>query len=1146
MGAPSPDGRYISFVDWPSNSNLSILDLNTKEKKCLTDFKNDGEQAYYSSWSPDGKKLAFFWWEMGDNEDRYNISVVDITGNNQKKLYTSEKVNWIELGNWSSDGKYILATLSIRDHPESQIVRISTSDGSLEILKYYDISYLGGKPWFSPDNRYIAYDLPDEKASGNSDIHILSIENKSDNPLFKHPAHDNILGWTPEGNNILFASDRTGSVDAMIIPVQEGKSTGKPVSVKSNIGHIVPMGFTQKGSFYYGDWPEEQNIYSTEIDFENGKVITKPTLAIKRFEGKNGSPYYSNDGKFLAYISRRGIGTSGTVLCVRELETGKEIEITQQTEISNTISHPTWSPDDRSIALMTRKGGNQSIYNYNLQTKKYSPLFTDPDKQSNGVDFIYPQWSPDGKTIYYFELSQRNQTSYIKARNIETENDKVLFQYSSEDFMDRIFTIALSPDGKWISAINRGENRMIKLISTNGEETKDLDNFILPGGNSLPQFWSNDGKYIIYAFNTENRTWNLKRIPIGDGEKSEIEINILGINSPNLHPDGRHLIFSSLGFSFPKNTIWEMENFLPSKNQETAAKEPEGIRIRQISKKPFLDDFGTVSRDGRYLSFVDWEDGELAILDLNTGEKRILTKNATLDENPEKFVIGSAISKNGKKVAYSWWRPYHTFDLHIFDIEKNSDKLLYKEDNVEAYPVAWRTDNEIIVIRRDINKELTQVTLFNVLDGTFQELKTGWPGLCVSPDGNFLAYSTKKGGQSNSDIYLLTIDKKDEVPLIVHPANDKVIGWIPNRAEFLFISDRSGTWDLWSIQIINGKPSGEPRRLFSEIGEVEPVGITEKGECFIGFRKRNFNAYILSVNKLTGKPEGNPEIPLSGSIYSKNWSPDGKYMVRAQEGRRSFDLILREEQTGIEKRLAKELMYAIGPYWTSDAQSVYFYGMDQKMLQNKGYKGGIYKVDINSNNLEQKLLISDYGYTPSEDDALPISGHVVSDDQQYIYLLFQNDWIVKHDLNTGKDTILYRHPKFVRGVLQLSPDGNKLLFAIQNKGEKMSRLMTISTQGGDEKELCTSQESNISGSAFWSPDGKYVYFSERPEGTNLWRVDANGGTPEKVWKTEKRAESFVMHPSGEKISYSVRERITEVRVIEGLVNELNKIYSQNE
>lgn len=892
------------------------------------------------------------------------------------------------------------------------------------------------------------------------------------------------------------------------------------------------------------------DVFEAELDPSTGQVIKKAEKSIKKYVGLNGTPNYSNDGNFIAYVSKRSSGTMkfttnhiGNVLCVKSLITGEETELRPNIKL---FGWPRWSSDDKSVMVVSLNKG-YSYYQIDTQTGNTKPLFLTQARNLYGGHHL----CKDYKTIYYGIRDSLTKEYKLVERDINKQTEKVL--YKSEGKIG----ISMSPNEEYIAIVSDLE-KCLKLIPVGGGVYRELLSSEVLNKFDLATWgvqiaWSHDNKYIYFVIvelKDEKGQLEICRTSV---EKGTFERT--GLVSDNqfanlsIHPDGRRITFSARGES--NSEVWAMENFLPldklAQNKETeTAKEPEGIRIRQISKKPFLDDFGTVSRDGRYLSFVDWEDGELAILDLNTGEKRILTKNATLDENPEKFVIGSAISKNGKKVAYSWWRPYHTFDLHIFDIEKNSDKLLYKEDKVEAYPVAWRTDNEIIVIRRDGNKELSQVTLFNVLDGTFQELKTGWPGLCVSPDGNFLAYSTKKDGQSNSDIYLLTIDKKDEVPLIVHPANDKVIGWIPNRAEFLFISDRAGTWDLWSIQIINGKPSGEPRRLFSEIGEVEPVGITEKGECFIGFRKRNFNAYILPVNKLTGNPEGNPEIPLSGSIYSKNWSPDGKYMVRAQEGRRSFVLILREEKTGIEKRLAKELMYAIGPYWSSDAQSVYFYGMDQKMLQNKGYKGGIYKVDINSDNLEQKLLISDYEYTPSEDDALPISGHVVSDDQQYIYMLFQNDWIVKHDLNNGKDTILYRHPKFVRGVLQLSPDGNKLLFAIKNKGEKMSRLLTISTQGGDEKELCTSQESNISESAFWSPDGKYVYFSERPEGTNLWRVDANGGTPEKVWKTNKRAESFAMHPSGEKISYSVRERITEVRVIEGLVNELDKIYSQNE
>ena len=59
LGAPSPDGRYISFVNWRANSNLSILNLETNKRQRLTDFKDPQEQAYYSSWSPDGKKIAF-------------------------------------------------------------------------------------------------------------------------------------------------------------------------------------------------------------------------------------------------------------------------------------------------------------------------------------------------------------------------------------------------------------------------------------------------------------------------------------------------------------------------------------------------------------------------------------------------------------------------------------------------------------------------------------------------------------------------------------------------------------------------------------------------------------------------------------------------------------------------------------------------------------------------------------------------------------------------------------------------------------------------------------------------------------------------------------------------------------------------------
>lgn len=580
---------------------------------------------------------------------------------------------------------------------------------------------------------------------------------------------------------------------------------------------------------------------------------------------------------------------------------------------------------------------------------------------------------------------------------------------------------------------------------------------------------------------------------------------------------------------------------------EEITKEPEGIVIKQIWKGSEVDNSGSVSQDGKYLSFVNWDTGDLAIRNLNTKQNSSLVSGSW--DTPMQYAQYNVISPDGKQIAYSWYN-HNASDLYLINIDNPFPKLLYRKRGVEVYPVSWLSDKEIIVTIKNKGAD-AQIASYSILDGTIEVLKTfdqrKWARLTSSPDENYIAYDfANESHDGTFDINILSMNGKGEIALVEHPANDRVLGWMPERNEFLFISDRSGTWDLWAIAVDNGKPLGQERRIYTDIGAVEPMGITKNGECFYGFSNRNFNSYILPVNKLTGKPEGNPEILLAGSIYSKNWSPDGKYMARVQEGEGGFELIIRDEENGNERRLAEELFYILGPYWSRDRQSVYIFGMDKKRLRTKGYKGGIFTVDLKSNKLKENLLISDYNYTPSKDAAPPISGHVVSDDQQYIYMLFQNDWIVKHNLNNGKDTILYRHPKFVRGVFRLSPDGNKLLFAIQNKGEKLSRLLTISTQGGDEKELCTSQESNISGSAFWSPDGKYVYFSERPEGTNLWRVDANGGTPEKVWKTDKVAESFIMHPSGEKISYSVRERITEVRVIEGLVNELEKIFSKNQ
>lgn len=582
---------------------------------------------------------------------------------------------------------------------------------------------------------------------------------------------------------------------------------------------------------------------------------------------------------------------------------------------------------------------------------------------------------------------------------------------------------------------------------------------------------------------------------------------------------------------------------------EKKPEEAEGIRIRQIWKKPYIDSLGSISLDGQFLSFVYWGEGDVAIHDLKSGEDRILTHEADAVTGGTGFAQQPTISKNGKRIAYSWWKPHHTYDLLLIDVDNPSPRLLYRKKNEHVYPVEWLSDKELIFMRYDWEtKKGLIVCSINISDGTIRELMTFkpeyWSGVSCSPDEKFIAYDfpneTDKG---NSDINLLAINGGDDISLVRHPANDRILGWVPGRNEFLFISDRTGTWDLWAVPVDGGKPSGPVERIYTDIGEVRPVGFTQNGECFFGFSRRTFNAYIAPFNADTGELEEKSGKTLLGSNYGIEWSPEGRYLAYMQlnpNAANPLQLTVRDLAKGQEHTLADNLRLATSPCWSPDGNEILVVGRDRNKDITKGYKGGIYRVDVKTGQTSEILLLADYTYNTPGDDAFPLSDIQWSLDGKSIFFLFFRDRLVKHDLKTGEDKILYENSRFERNVLDCSPDGKLLLFGVREEGE--GRLFTIPVEGGEETELCTTPEGFET--AMWSPDGKYVYFTKEKDGTSLWRLLADGGTPQNVWESKNRVEIFSINPNGKQMSFAMRERELEIRVIENLVQELKKVYGK--
>lgn len=549
-GEPSPDGKYLSFTDM-TTGDLVIREITTGKNRRLTNKKNGLSTAGFaadSRWSPDGKRLAYGWY----NKDNFiDLRVIGLD-NSQPRILYQGKDEMVFPADWSPDEKYILAYLVRVYDNTSQIGLISVEDGSLRVLK--TLKHWPRKMLFSPDGSYIVLDQPQQEDSSELDIFLLSIDGKRETPVVKHPANDWILGWTPDGKSMLFASNRTGTLDAWIIAIEEGKPKGDPELVKIEIGQISPMRFTRQGSLFYSLQASTEDIYIATLDLEKNKIIAPPKKVTQRFVGSNYSPDWSPDGKYLAYISERKPGLNGKdsyVLCIRSDKTGEVRELIPKL---TSFGRLRWAPDGRSIFVTgSDEMVSLGLYQIDVQTGDKS-LIVQSEPGANIKDLAL---SLDGKSVFYAYFEWPKKRARILAQNLETGQVKEVYRQAAPPDVGKL---NVSPDGKYLSfTTSADKGSIIKVIPIAGGEVRDL--LTIKSGNFLPHAWTPDGKEIIFV-KSEKQKCELWRIPVEGGEPQKVDLTMERMRRLRIHPDGRRIAFIA-GKSVTE--IWVMENFLPEK-----------------------------------------------------------------------------------------------------------------------------------------------------------------------------------------------------------------------------------------------------------------------------------------------------------------------------------------------------------------------------------------------------------------------------------------------------------------------------------------------------------------------------------------------------------------------------------------------------
>jgi Tol biopolymer transport system component len=568
-GEVSPDGRYISYTDWEKFGYLSIYEIATGKKRDLTSQTEEEHWGMVnrSSWSPDSKQIAYIWW---NNEAFWDLRIIGLDGSTPRVLYRDKDVS-PQPADWSPDGKQILTILLNHNKDKvNQVGLISVRDGTvsiLETLKGRDVYYL----YFSPDGRYIAYDYPQIEGSQDHDIFIYSIEEKSEIPLVQHLANDRLGGWTPDGKNILFSSNRLGTMDVWAISVEEGKPQGAPRLVKKDVGLVSPMGFAPDGSFYYGLWISIRDVYVGTLDKRREKFLAPPEKLTGYFVGHNGSPEWSPDGNYLAYISNRNpdLLYGPNSLYVRDLETGEEREVVRPQEIqwfgSSSMGGISWSPDGRLILSTGVDKKGRGLYVVDVKTGEMTALLY------SDVRIFSPRWSADGKAIFFTERHDKEGISPVFRYDMKTKEKKEIYNQSPN-----IFRMTPSPDGKLLAFGTfkkyKGETiGVLMVMPVGGGEPREV--LKIMDGSCLAIAWSPDSREIIYGKNVYVSSGSqrithgseLWKVSVEGGEPQKVWKMAYGIWGARLHPGGERLAFSS---QTSWAEIWVMENFLPGEKTE--------------------------------------------------------------------------------------------------------------------------------------------------------------------------------------------------------------------------------------------------------------------------------------------------------------------------------------------------------------------------------------------------------------------------------------------------------------------------------------------------------------------------------------------------------------------------------------------------
>lgn len=345
------------------------------------------------------------------------------------------------------------------------------------------------RPLYSPDGRKLAFI---SNRTGNGDIYVLAFESGDLKRLTFDDANDQLDGWSRDGRWIYFTSssrDISGMNDLFRVSVEGGT----PMQVSAD---------RYASEFFCAPSPDGKAVAFTARGIASGQWWRKGHSHLDESE----------------------------IWLMRDLSTYERL-----TDGGAKEMWPMWSADGAGIFYVSDRNGSQNIW-----TKSLAGQPRQVTKFKDGR-VLWPNISYDGKAIVF----ERNfsiwklDTASGQASEVPITRRGAPAGPSVEHLRltDQIQELALSPDGKKVGFVVRGE-----VFAASAKDGGDAARVTTSPSGESQIAWAPDSRRMAYVSDRDGAS-HVFLYDFASNKETQLTNAAAGDASPSFSPDGKSLAF---------------------------------------------------------------------------------------------------------------------------------------------------------------------------------------------------------------------------------------------------------------------------------------------------------------------------------------------------------------------------------------------------------------------------------------------------------------------------------------------------------------------------------------------------------------------------------------------------------------------------